>query len=84
MDLLSKYLEKFTHLKPTQKSIREAFIIIASQKGILISGDEIFYSNNTIFLKTKSIIKNEIFMQKNEFITKLNKELKSNIIKDIR
>ncbi len=82
---LDKFLDKFKKLKPPDDEIKTNLIIIIKNKiNFSINRKDISFKNNIIYIKTKSIIKNEIFINKYKILNLLNNNLKEDIVKDIR
>lgn len=82
---LDKFLDKFKKLKPPDDEIKtNLIIIIKNEINFSINRKDISFNNNIIYIKTKSIIKNEIFINKYKILNLLNSNLKEDIVKDIR
>ncbi len=77
------FLNKFNDLKPKDDILKEEISnIIFLLLNIKIEKKYINIKNNSIYIKTSNIIKNEIFFKKSEILNKIN--IKTNkILKNI-
>ncbi len=83
---ISKFLGKFTGLKPPERFIREICIkIISETVKVTLKNEDIQIQGNTIYLTPHPLVKNEIFLQKDILLEKLNQELQQykKVIKNI-
>jgi len=84
---VSSFLGKFTNLTPPERFIKDSFIIIAAEMtGITLKKEEIDVRGDTLYIKLHSVAKNELFLQKDALLQRLNQELQQykKVIKDIR
>lgn len=82
---IGDYLKKFVGLVPPDDFIKEKVIeIIKNKINIELNKKEIELSNRVVYIKTKSIIKNEIFIQKQNILNDINNDLENKLINDIR
>jgi len=85
MKKISQYLKKFQKLTPPDIFIKKSLQkLIQEELGITIDLKNIEYKNNTIFIRTNPLIKNEIFLKKNLILRKLNTEAEKVCIKEIK
>jgi len=81
---LQNYLEKFTKLKPPHKYPKEVFTeAVKKTTGILINEKEVEISGFNIYIKTKPIYKNEIFLHKEDILKLIKGKLKDKSPKNI-
>lgn len=81
---INDFLIKFKHVtlpNETKRNIlsKSIFKIL----NIDINIKNISLENNTVYIKTNSFIKNEIFLHKNEILKEVRKQLKNKTPKDI-
>jgi len=82
---LDKFLNKFKGLKPPNDEIKINIIkIIKDDLNINLERKDISVRNKTIYINTKPIIKNEIFINKYKLIETLRDKLGNTMVKDIR
>jgi len=80
-------LEKYVHIKPKDKIIKEAYTeIIKEIFHHTISTKDVSVTRNILYVKTHPTLKHEIHLRKHEVICLLNKKLrqKDGFIKDVR
>ena len=70
---LGQLLEKFKNLTNTEKVKKQLVVEIIKNRKIPINIDQVYFSKNTIFIKTKPIIKTEILLQKEEVLKEIKK-----------
>lgn len=84
---VSKYLEKFFTITPP-KNFYQSEIIKALNDVLgveLKNNNDVDYRFGVVYIKNNNqILKNEIFLNKEQIIEKLNQKIKNNKIKDIR
>lgn len=84
MDNLSGYLKKFKNLLSNEYVVREKVReVIVKSLGIDIAKEDIRIKHGVVYLKTRSIIKNEVFIRKSDLLKEINKEV-SVTISDIK
>lgn len=84
MDLISKYLEKFKHIEDPKKS-REKVALVINSFGFNLSTEEIKISKNKILISgTNPLIKNQLFLHKENILNALKKELPGLKIEEIK
>ena len=82
---IDKYLERFKNLKPGKKVIKEDVVkIISNIIGLDIKEYNIDIKNNTAYIKTEPIIKNQIFLKKQQILKQFLKEISTKNLRDIR
>lgn len=84
---IGNFLEKFKNIAAPDKFVKGVLIaVINDAAGVGIEKDDIDVRNGTIFLSIDPIIKNEIFLKKNEIMENLTKKLSAykKTIRDIR
>ncbi|GMQ95349.1 MAG: hypothetical protein BMS9Abin13_462 [Patescibacteria group bacterium] len=65
-------------------AVREMVIIVVKQEtGIHINKRDVSVQNNTVYIKVKPLLKNEIFIHKMEILDELKKNLKEKAPKNI-
>ena len=82
-DLFSKYKKTLT---PPQTTIIKEFVLVCDEVcGYEIKKEQCSYtvSTKTIYLTTPSLLKNEILLQKNEVLKRLQEKLGKNSPKQI-
>ena len=81
---ISDLLKKYIRLVPKDILIKEFFIKQVNKKiSVSLDNNQVSISNKTIRLKTNSVVKNVIFLQKEYFLTIIKKEFGENVILDI-
>ncbi|MBL7045363.1 MAG: hypothetical protein ISR98_02075 [Parcubacteria group bacterium] len=74
---ISDYLAKFKNITPPDKFVKDELIAVVKEvAGIDIEKSNIDVRNGTIFLSLDPLIKNEIFLKKNEVLESLKEKLK--------
>ncbi|PIT96529.1 hypothetical protein COT82_02735 [Candidatus Campbellbacteria bacterium CG10_big_fil_rev_8_21_14_0_10_35_52] len=84
---ISNFLEKFKNITPPNKFIKDIFIsVVKNTTNILLKKNDLDVRNGTIFISTDPIIKNEIFLQKDEIMKQIVKNLNKykKTIRDMR
>lgn len=82
---IDDFLNKFKNLTPPDNEVREKVIeIIKNEINITIDKKNISIRNNSIFIKTKPIIKNELFINKEKLLHELKKSFGSKTPNDIK
>lgn len=84
---IGNFLEKFKNIVAPDKFVKDVLIaVIGDVAGVGVEKDDIGVRNGTIFLSIDPIIKNEIFLKKNEIMENLAKKLSvyKKTIRDIR
>jgi len=72
-------------LKPGKKVIKEDVVkIISNIIGLDIKEYNIDIKNNTAYIKTEPIIKNQIFLKKQQILKQFLKEISTKNLRDIR
>lgn len=84
MKNIADFFGKFSKLKPTGRIIKKTAYIVFKKRNLPILEDEIIYHNKTLYLSASSIIKNEVFILKNDLVKEINIELGSTQVEDIR
>jgi len=73
---ISKYLEKFKKITPPERFIRELFIrVVFETTNITLKDTDIKVQGNIVYTTPHPVVKNELFLQKNIILEKLNQEL---------
>ena len=81
---ISKLLEKFKKLKPSDLFVKEAFIdVIKEVLSVEISKEEITVSGSNLFLNVHPTLKSEIFLKKKAILESLEEKLQKKQIKNI-
>ncbi len=81
---IDNFLEKFKNLVPADKEVKDLTVkVIKNTLGFEVKDSEIFKQNEVLFIKTKPIYKNEIFMNKQKILTEIKKTLGKRAPKDI-
>lgn len=73
MRQLSQLLERFKNLTNTDKIKKQLIVEIIESNKIPINIDQITIKNNILFIKTQSIIKTEILINKEIILKEINK-----------
>ena len=83
---LGRFLEKFANLKPSKKLIEEEGAkIISALLGVEIKREDIEERNGILFFKSlNQVLKNEIFLKKEEILSALKKHIGARAPRDIR
>lgn len=84
---ISQYLEKFFTITPPKKFYqREIIKALNEVLGVeLKNSEDVDYRFGVVYIKNNNqALKNEIFLNKEQIIEKLNQKIKNNKIKDIR
>lgn len=80
---IKNYLEKFKIiLKEKDENINSIIDIINSHINFKLNKKDFFIKNNILFIKSSSIIKNEIFLKKEKILNSFKE--RSIYLKDIR
>jgi len=79
------FLERFRSFTPPNNVIREAVIgILKKETGVLVDKKHISVVNNIVYVKTKPIIKNEVFIKKQEILKELREKFHNQAPLDIK
>lgn len=85
MKELKKLLERWERVVPVDQDVRSILpAILKKETRIDIDPKSISVRNNTIFIKTSSLAKVEIFLKKTKILSELLKALGEKAPKDIR
>ena len=84
MQTITKFLKRFSNIKPTSRIIRKIVFNILKDKSIPIKEDEIIYNKGVIYIKSNQIIKNEIFLSKEIILREIENKLNKKTVTDIR
>lgn len=84
MKQITDFLKKFSTLKPVKRKIIEGTLVIAEKQKLPLTKEMIDVRGDCIFITTNSVIKNELFIKKEIFISEINSFLGKDSIKDIR
>lgn len=84
MKNIQDFLGRFLSIKPTSKIIVREYIALLAQEGIPVSEDEVIYSQGVLYMKTHSVVKNEVFLRKEHLLSALNQRLGDSPVKNIR
>jgi len=81
---IEDFLVRFKNIKPPNDTTRGYISdIIFDILNIKIEKTDIKINNNSVYIKTSHIIKNEIFLNKQNILNKLNKKLDKNKLNNI-
>lgn len=81
---INNYLKKFSLLTPPNNIIKNKVVEIIKEKiGVDVPKNKIEVKNKKIYINTSTIIKNEIFIQKNSILKELQINIKNKKIEDI-
>lgn len=82
---LDQFLQKFRHIIPRETLIKDAFIqVIHEIFSLSLNKKEITVRGKIIFLSTSPIIKQEIFLQKENILKLLSEKVGENFITEIK
>lgn len=82
---IENFLKRFTLLTPPDDAIRGAVReIIEKEINISIEKKNISVHNNIIYIKTKPLFKNEIFIKKQTILKELEKKFHQKTPRDIK
>jgi len=85
LEKISDLLKRYIGIVPKDVSIKKLFIEeVKNVVGADINQEEVSISNQIIFLKTNSIIKNSVFLNKTILLEKIQKEFGEKVIKEIK
>lgn len=85
MKELKKLLERWERVVPVDQDVRSILpAILKKETRIDIDPKNISVRNNTVFIKTSSLAKVEIFLKKTKILSELLKALGGKAPKDIR
>jgi len=78
---IKNFFDKILNLKNKNSFLKESFIesVFVNTK-IKLKLNQININNNTVFIKTSPIVKNEIFLKKDTIIDFFRKKTKINIL----
>ncbi len=79
---LDKFLDKFKKIKPPINYI--IIDIIKNELNVNIKSENILIKNNIIYIKTKPIIKSEVFIKKQKILELIKNKTNNNKFKDIK
>ena len=78
------FLSKFKKIEPPDNTIRCYVVdVIFDVLSIKIKKQDIKIKNNIVYIKTNNIVKNEIFLNKQTILDKINNKLNKNKINNI-
>jgi hypothetical protein len=80
---LSSYLEKFNNLKNPRENKTIISDILRSIAGIEMKEEYISIQKNKVFLQGSSLLKNRVFMMKEEILGEIQKQITDLKIEDI-
>ena len=83
---ISDLLQKFKHITPPDITVRKSAVdIIKTTTNIELDKKDISIKNGVVYIKTQPIYKNEIFINKQKIIKKLQERVGDNVfVKDLR
>ena len=87
MENITTFLKKFIKLTPPERFIKEIFVKTVEEiTNITLKSTDIQIQKSTIYITPHPLIKNELFLQKDAILKKLNQELQQykKTINDIR
>ncbi len=85
MEQISLYLAKFTKIVPKESLVRDSLTeILMRHIGAPISPSTIHLKGNMVFVDASPMIKNILFMHKEDVLKELKEKLLKNSISDIR
>lgn len=85
MKNLKKFLERWERVVPVDQDVRSVLpAILKKEVRVDIDPKNISVRNNTVFIKTSSLAKVEIFLKKTKILSELFSALGKNAPKDIR
>ena len=81
---IDDFLGRFKKIEPPDNTIR-CYVsdVLFSVLNIKIKKQDIKIKNNIVYIKTNNIVKNEIFLNKQTILNKLNDKLNRNKINNI-
>ena len=80
-DLLGKFKNLLNKEEGKKLAVREVF---KKSFDLDLDNDSMKFSDRVLFLNIKPILKNEIFLKKDFFISEINSMIGSDYVKDIR
>lgn len=85
-DKIDKFLERFTVIKPSKDWAKEEIAKVLKQIfNMEFKPEDIEFRNGTVFVKTSNaVLKNEIFMRKNQILDLLKQKFSKHPPFDIR
>ncbi|MBU0722924.1 hypothetical protein KJ973_02125 [Patescibacteria group bacterium] len=84
LNSLSSFLDRFKKFTSPNKVTHEAIIkVLYNTLGIKLNKSAINIKNQILYIKTNSVIKNEIFLHKEQILQNLRDKLKKQSLKDI-
>ena len=85
MELIKSFLSKYKKLTTNHNLLRDVVLDCINKKTkILIQKKDIKIVNNVVYIKTKPIVKSEIFIHKEYILNEINNILPTKTIKDIK
>lgn len=84
MQNIADFFKKFSKLKPTNRVIRKVVFYVLKNKQIPIKQDEIIYHNGVVYIKSNQIIRNEVFLSKENILKEIEIALDKKTVTDIR
>ncbi|MCR4330518.1 MAG: hypothetical protein NUV49_01395 [Patescibacteria group bacterium] len=82
---IENFLKRFTLLTPPDDAIRRGVQeVLEKEIGVFVEKKNISIHNNIIYIKTKPLFKNEIFIKKQSILKELEKKFHQKTPRDIK